>query len=256
MTQVLFRESLAEDGEAAICAEYFNVVTRRRDLQPNLVIGRYSVLPYYRELEDDIDGKLINSYAQHRWIANFDYYDAVRPYTPETWDESNFYSCNHPGPFVVKGKTNSKKFHWNETMFATDKRAAMHVACKLHEDMYLGDQGVIFRKYCPLRTYETGLYGLPFANEWRVFCYRENILSRGYYWSCASDDAKAMATWGGESLVKTLMPIVSKHVNFYVLDVAETIDGDWILIEINDGQMSGLSENDPNILYSNLARYV
>jgi len=28
--------------------------------------------------------------------------------------------------------------------------------------------------------------------------------------------------------------------------------GDWKLIEINDGQMSGLSENNPDALYSNL----
>jgi len=56
------------------------------------------------------------------------------------------------------------------------------------------------------------------------------------------------------NLVDTLMTIVSPHVNFYVLDIAQTAFGNWILIEINDGQMSGLSENDPDRLYYNLRR--
>lgn len=37
-----------------------------------------------------------------------------------------------------------------------------------------------------------------------------------------------------------------------MIDVAQTESGDWIVIELNDGQMSGLSENNPEILYKNL----
>jgi hypothetical protein len=36
------------------------------------------------------------------------------------------------------------------------------------------------------------------------------------------------------------------------MDIAKTQSGEWIVIELNDGQMSGLSENDPNVLYKNL----
>jgi hypothetical protein len=56
-----------------------------------LVIGRYSVLPFYREVEADlaVNGcKLINSFAQHCWIANFEYYRHFKDVTPETWDDS------------------------------------------------------------------------------------------------------------------------------------------------------------------------
>lgn len=47
---------------------------------------------------------------------------------------------------------------------------------------------------------------------------------------------------------------VSPHINFFVMDVARTEDGKWLLIELNDGQMSGLSENNPEVLYSKLSR--
>jgi ATP-grasp domain, R2K clade family 3 len=41
---------------------------------------------------------------------------------------------------------------------------------------------------------------------------------------------------------------------FVVADVALTTAGDWILIELNDGQMSGLSDTDANELYSKIAK--
>jgi hypothetical protein len=49
---------------------------------------------------------------------------------------------------------------------------------------------------------------------------------------------------------------VGDRANFYAVDVAQTVAGDWIVIELNDGQMSGLSENDPEILYCNLLETV
>jgi hypothetical protein len=52
-----------------------------------------------------------------------------------------------------------------------------------------------------------------------------------------------------------LTNIISRSATFYVIDVAQLENGEWILIEVNDGQMSGLSEVDPNELYSNLKQY-
>jgi hypothetical protein len=39
-----------------------------------------------------------------------------------------------------------------------------------------------------------------------------------------------------------------------VLDIGELETNEWILIEMNDGQMSGLSNNNPEILYKNLKK--
>jgi hypothetical protein len=47
---------------------------------------------------------------------------------------------------------------------------------------------------------------------------------------------------------------LSEPPTYYVIDVAKTAAGKWILIELNDGQMSGLSDNDPDVLYSNLKK--
>jgi hypothetical protein len=42
---------------------------------------------------------------------------------------------------------------------------------------------------------------------------------------------------------------VGKKANGIVIDIAERTDGQWRVVELNDLQMSGLSENDPDIMY-------
>ncbi len=252
---VLFRGSLAEDGERHACQNYFPTYDHRTDIpEDSLVVCRYSCLPYYKELEYDLANrrcKLINSYAEHRWIANFEYYDSLRDLTPETWTDDTLCECTHPGSFVVKGKTNSKKWQWNTMMFAQDKRAAMDIGCELMQDSMIAEQGVIYRKYVPLKTFETGLNGLPFTNEYRLFFYKDTLLSWAYYWSSALDVSHVLNDKGIEFACE-VAEIASRHTNFFVLDIAETTEGKWILIEVNDGQMSGLSENGADRLYKKL----
>jgi len=45
---------------------------------------------------------------------------------------------------------------------------------------------------------------------------------------------------------------VSSFVRFFVIDVARTAEGKWIVVELNDGQQSGLSAIKPDDLYKNL----
>jgi hypothetical protein len=55
-----------------------------------------------------------------------------------------------------------------------------------------------------------------------------------------------------QEFIQKVIDRVKDKVNFFVMDIAKTQSGDWIVVELNDGQMSGLSENDPNVLYKNL----
>jgi hypothetical protein len=256
---LLFRKDVDSAEEFEIARQYFDVIEYRTDCPDGvLVIGRYSVLPYYRELEVDLrkmGGILVNSYRQHSWIANFEYYDVLKEFTPESWDDYDFPHCRYPGPFVVKGRTNSRKHEWNTKMFAPTKRDALLISGELMKDGLIGPQGVIYRRHVPLKVFETVINGLPFSNEWRFFFYKEELLSYGYYWSSAEDVNRVLEP-EGVAFAKEVAKIAAKHVNFFVLDIAEKEDGGWILIEVNDGQMSGLSENDPHVLYRNLKNLV
>lgn len=260
---ILFRSSgLNNEDEFDIAKKYFEC-SRYRSQAPkdSLIISRYSALPFYDELEIDLASKnshLINSYVQHRWIASFDWYHDLSDVTAETWFDGDFYRCQNPGPFVVKGRTNSRKHQWNKLMFAPTKQAAVGIASDLMSDPLISEQGIVYRKYVPLRTHEVcSISGLPFAHEFRLFFYKTELLAHGYYWSIATNDAPPISE-KGLAFGKRVAERASKHANFFVLDIAEKADSpdEWILIEVNDGQQSGPSECNLDDLYSNLAKAV
>lgn len=254
---ILFRHSIREEEEFSAAKQYFQVVESRSLCKNNLVIPRYSALPYYKELETDLkenNCQLINSYKQHQWIADFEYYEDLKEFTPQSWNQDNFSNSTYPGPFVVKGKTNSKKHKWNTHMFAVDRNAANKIASELRNDMLIGEQDVIYRQYVPLKTFEVGINGVRFANEWRFFYYKTNKISHGFYWSIMDDLSLPYINDEALELADKIAKIASEKVNFFVMDIAEKEEGGWVLIEMNCGTMSGLSLNDPHVFYSNLAK--
>lgn len=249
---ILFRKCVDPDEEL-VAKKYFDVINYRSEIQPNrIIIPRYSSLPFYHELEQDVmnlGSRLINSYRQHQWITNLDYYEILKDYTFRTW--FSLEEINHLDiPMIVKGKINSKKHTWNRTMYAKNRDEARSIYFGLLDDSLIGNQTIIFREYVPLKTYGKGLYDLPFTNEWRFFFYQEELVSYGYYW--ANSDFDGEMNEEGIEFAKNLAKICSEYVGFYVLDIAQKEDGNWILVEINDGTMSGLSRIDPDQFYSRL----
>lgn len=250
-SKILFRYDRDTEEEFKIAKKYFDVTTSRMDIKNSLVVARYSALPFYKELCEDLEynnSKLINSYAQHKFIAEFEYYEQIKDLTPKTYFQ--LHEVPEGGPYVVKGKTNSRKFDWNTLMYAKDKRRAIEIACELNKDSMLQYQDVIVREYVPLVKLEEGLNGLPFSNEWRFFCLYDQIVSYGFYWS--NSEAEGTITNEAIELVGKVIERVKDYVNFYVIDVAQKETGEWIVIEMNDGQQSGLSNNDPQVLYKNM----
>jgi hypothetical protein len=253
---ILFRSELAFQYELRVVREYFEVIEQRCACpKDRLVIGRYSILPFYQELERDIEimgSRLVNTWEQHHWIANFDYYQDLKEYTAESWDDSNIHLCRHPGPFVVKGRLNSLKHRWKDRMFAKTKRQAIELGKELAQDSNIREQGVIYRKYVPLVTYEVGLHDLRYTNEWRLFYLGNTRISHGYYWSLAENVVDRTLSQEGFSFADRVAAIAAQQTRFFTLDIAEKEEGGWILIEVNDGQSSALSENDAHVLYGNL----
>jgi hypothetical protein len=255
---ILYRDSGDYSGEFDIASKYFKCISRRSMVQKNdFVIGRYSVLPYYKELEEDVNylgGKLVNSYSQHRYIADLgNYYRDLEGITPKTWNYLD--QIPQKGPFVLKGETNSKKFEWDKMMFAEKKDDAIRIYCDLQNDGLIGDQTIYIREYVKLRTLLIGLRNLPITEEYRFFIYNNEVISGGYYWSNYIDEFKDLNLNPNnvpKEFLNEVIERVGKNCNFYVIDVARKQDGDWIVIELNDGQMSGLSENKPEILYKKL----
>lgn len=255
---MLWRKNYTTSDELLIAQKHFDVQESRVGLKDCLVIPRYSLVPFPHELERDLklqNSFMINSLMEHQYIASFDYYHDLKQYTPKTYFQLHEVPKDSNKQFVVKGKTNSRKQQWKSKMFANSFEELVPLYLDLANDPLLFEQGIIIREFEKLDNFGQGINGMDFANEWRFFFYKNTLLSYGYYWSIgevipdkASLDPKAL------DLAHEIASIVSQNTNFFVLDLAKTIDGRWILIEMNDGCMSGLSENDPDELYSNLLK--
>lgn len=253
---ILFRNDKNYQEEISAAEQHIKVAHLRTECKNDLVIGRFSVLPYYMELQNDLHNlgcTLINSFEEHSYVANFDYYQDVQEYTFLTWNFEEFYKHPEEGKFVVKGRTNSKKFQWNKMMFANSRKEAIEIGCSLLNDDFISQQGIIIRKYCPLETFETGINGLRFTNEWRLFFFKNELIDYGYYWEIAYN-IKNKEELPPEAIMfaKKIASILSNKINFFSIDIARKEDGDWVLVEANDGQQSGLSCIEPSSFYNNL----
>lgn len=270
---ILFRSWNEEsEYEKSIAEKYFEVHSYRSTIDPfSLVIGRYSVLPYYQELEKELkinETHLINSYDSHRFICNMEWAKNPKIKTPKTWFLGDpFFTYNNlpqDKSFIVKGRTNSRKHQWNSRMFAKNVLKVPDVVGSLLQDELIKDQGIVVREYVSLKKFEEGINGLPITNEWRCFFLNGKPVASGYYWSHAEKaeeyntnlDHKYFNLKGILLALDTAQKLLKYNVNFACIDVAQKEDGEWIVIEVNDGQMSGLSMIDPEIFYRNLKNIV
>jgi hypothetical protein len=257
---ILYRKGMdpdADQTEIDIAKKYFKVIHQRTEVEPgDTVIGRYSVLPFYKELENDIinkGGTLVNTFRQHQFIADMkEWCEVLGHLTPKLYPRIE--DCPETGPFVLKGQTNSKKFLWDTHMFARTRREASIVAGRLQEDSLLADQAIYARDYVPLVELTKGFNGLPITEEYRFFVYNGHVLSGGFYWASHALDLETIpkASNVPENWLRKVIHKIGDHAMAYALDVAHKDEGGWTVIEINDFQMSGLSMNDPEVLYSQL----
>jgi hypothetical protein len=254
---VFIRTTLAQEDERLAAARHFPIVERRTAIPSgSLVVARYSALPFYEELEADLEtlgSKLLNTYRQHCYVADLRnwYYD-LGDFTPRTWFALD--QIPDEGPFVLKGATNSKKQQWDTHMFAADKRAAIDVFGRLCDDGYVGHQAIYVRKYVPLKRLMTGLNGLPVSEEYRVFVLDGEIVSGAFYWQSFADDIDPLPQFSEvpRDWLDPIIKIVAQKIRFFVIDVARTEAGDWIVVELNDGQQSGLSCINGDVFYGRL----
>lgn len=239
--------------------KFLPVYDSRSKIPPNsLVVGRYSCLPFYRELEQDLlenGSKLINSHNQHLWIADLkEWYEDFHGITPKTW--MNLASLPEEGPFVLKGETNSKKFHWNTHMFARNKREAIEVYGRLSQDSLIAQQNIYIREYVPLVKLAEGLNGLQISEEYRFFILDGQVLSGGFYWSSHVDDLTTIPDPANvpQEFLNDVIWRIGSNARFVVVDIGRKADGGWMVVEVNDGQQSGPSENKLDVLYQNMQK--
>jgi hypothetical protein len=254
---ILYRGTDFEKEELAAASKFFYCTNRRPEISKgDFLVGRYSLLPYYSEQAKDFDyvgAKLINNYNQHLYVADLgNYVLDLGKLTPRTWRSLQDLPDN--GPFVLKGETNSRKANWKRDMFANNKKEAIEIANRLADDSLLGQQKIYIRQYIPLIKYMDGINGMPVTKEFRFFVAYGHLLCGGYYWQNYIDDIGGTPSHNEvpREFLQEVIEAVGNQSNFYTIDVGQAITGEWIVIELNEGQQAGLSCVNPEELYSSL----
>ncbi len=258
---ILYRGLDFEREELKEANQFFECTDRRPEIQNgDLVIGRYSLWPFYADQAKDIEyvgAKLINNYQQHRYIADLqNYVMDLRELTPQTWRSPA--DLPDTGQFVLKGETNSRKSNWKRDMFAPDKKAAIEIYSRLMDDSLIGQQNIYIRRYEPMVTYMEGVNGMPITKEFRFFVAYGQVLSGGYYWQNYVDQLSEVPLPDEvpNEFLKEVIDRIGNQSNFYTIDVGQSVSGKWFVVELNDGQQAGLSCNDPFTMYKNLDKAI
>ena len=105
----------------------------------------------------------------------------------------------------------------------------------------------MLRRFVPLEIIgEHPRSKMPLGREWRIFVRGESTFALPY--------------WGqNDSEVPDLAPfrqaMEQVNSNFWTMDLARTQRGDWIVLELGDGQVSGLPEGaDVEAFYTWLSK--
>lgn len=264
---ILYRrcQSPKEDDaeiEALTTAGFVYLKSRTEVQAGDLVVPRFSALPFYSELDADlkcVGAQLINNFSQHQYIADLqNWVSDLSDMTPLTWSRLEDVP-DDAGPFVLKGETNSMKSKWATHMFAQNKKEAIAIYLKLQDDSLIGRQRIYIRQYVPLQTYMIGIGGIPITKEFRFFIVDNEVICGNFYWSSHSEELETVPS--SDEIPKEFLKeaierlsIQSNSPRAYALDVAIKADGKPIVIELNDLGQSGLSDNDPFVFYKELFR--
>lgn len=207
----------------------------------------------YRDFYDRLEKRdiiLINSpeeYERYHMLPGW--YEEFKEYTAESiWenqgnlDNALAITKGLEGSYIVKDYVKSRKHEWYDACFIKNI-ADIENTSKIIGN-FINRQGtdlvggVVLRKFENLK--HIGFHersGMPLSEEYRVFVYAGKILILDDYWkedksTKLSDDER-----------KWIGAIVDKiKSNFVTMDLARREDGALIIMELGDGQVSGLQQ--------------
>lgn len=218
----------------------------------------------YRNLYDGLlkeNVELINSPAEYKHCHYLpDSYKKIVSKTPKSnWTtELNNDSILkltkefEDSPLIVKDFVKSEKHNWEEACFIPNASDSDKVKSVVNKFIELRggslNEGLVFRQFEELEYLtEHSKSGMPLTKEFRIFFANKKIVKIFDYW----DEGEYGETKPElDSFIDIAQNIDS---NFFTMDVAKKKNGDWIIMELGDGQVAGLPVNaDKDEFYSEL----
>lgn len=243
--------------EALVRGESASAVRRiKADAEIETAVYRGWILKpdVYAKLYEALQTKnlrLINSPESYRHCHYLpESYDIIKTYTPPTiaikLDEDFSFDLVMKRlevfggkPLIVKDYVKSRKHEWAEACFipAASSRQDVERVVKRFIELQGDDlaEGLVFREfveYQPLGNHTQSK--MPLTREFRLFFLNGKLMTRFAYWD--------EGDYGSDAVPHDLFNDVARQVEsrFFTMDVAQTVSGEWMIVELGDGQVAGL----------------
>lgn len=155
-------------------------------------------------------------------------------------------------PLVLKDYVKSQKHDWQGACFipSAANRAAVERVVRRFLELQAAElnEGLVFREFVEFE--QVGAHpksGMPLSREFRQFFLDGKPLLRFKYW----DEGR----YGDAQPPVDQFSDVAARVQsrFFTMDIARTNDGEWLIVELGDGQVAGLPTGvDPLRLFERL----
>ncbi len=154
---------------------------------------------------------------------------------------------NFAWPVFLKGARQTSK-HQRRLSIIANSEEFLRAMDEWEADPILWWQDIVCREYINLRPVaDPSDHVIPPAFEFRTFWWNSQCVGCGPYWTgyhyamTREEESAAMAV-AGEAARRI-------NVTFLVVDIAQTREGQWIVIECNDGQDSGYAGIPPFLMW-------
>jgi hypothetical protein len=224
-------------------------------------VGRFGVTDDYTALYNALqaDGiSLIHTPEQHHLTSELTaWYTLLEDITPRSlWFDSppkaSVIEEQFSYPIFIKGSRQTSK-HKAEMSIVRSREDYDLVAQHFQDDPILHWQSFVCREFIILRPVPITQISnkIPPSFEFRTFWWRGEHVGSGAYWTdfasySWTDAEKSAALQQAQKAAERL------NVIFVVIDVAQTMNGEWIVIECNDAQESGYASVAPIALWQNI----
>ncbi|MEZ5427783.1 MAG: ATP-grasp domain-containing protein [Pyrinomonadaceae bacterium] len=224
-------------------------------------VGRFGVTDDYADLYHSLkkDGvSLIHTPEQHLLASELtDWYPLLEDVTPRSlWFDAppSFEEIekHFSYPIFIKGSRQTSK-HKSALSVVNSRAEYEFVAAQFRNDPILRWQSFVCRDLIELRSVavERQTDKIRPSFEFRTFWWRGECVGSGAYWA----DFASYSWTETEKLaaLKVARKAAERlDVVFLVIDVAQTKDSEWIVIECNDAQESGYAAVSPIALWQNI----
>ncbi|HFK5505658.1 ATP-grasp domain-containing protein [Elizabethkingia anophelis] len=158
-------------------------------------------------------------------------------------------------PVILKDYVKSEKHDWETACFVENASDIDKLKQSVNNLISLRgkylNEGIVIREFVPLTPLTNhSKSGMPLTEEYRLFFYNKKLIEVYNYWEEGEYNLSRPDT--------TLFEEIAGNIEsaFFSMDIARLQNGEFIIIELGDGQVAGLPDNtDETEFYRKLKKH-